>query len=252
MLKRLIAGVVLALALVLPAAATDITAMNGEETDAFRAAVRAYLLENPEVLLEAIAVLEQREAQAAEANDATLVQVNADALFNDGYSFSEGNPEGDITIVEFVDYRCGYCRQAFPEVKELIASDGNIKLILKEFPILGDDSILASSFAISAQILFGDEAYGKLHDAMMTMRGNMTEPKLVGLADDLGLDGAAILAGMANPAVNQVIGANHALASRMGISGTPSFVVGTEMLRGYLPLAEMRKVVARARAASDG
>ncbi len=253
MLKRLILGLSFVLSVgAAPAAATDITAMNAGETDAFRAAVRAYLLENPEVLLEAIAILEQRETAAQDVNDSALVQVNAEALFNDGYSYVDGNPNGDLTIVEFVDYRCGYCRQAFPEVKELIESDGNIRLVLKEFPILGDDSILASRFAISTQVLFGDEAYGRVHDAMMTMRANVSEAALAGLADSLGLDGDAILAGMENPAVNQVISANHALAQRMAISGTPSFVVGDQMLRGYLPLAAMRSVVAEVRAASDG
>lgn len=235
-----------------PLAATDIGAMSAEETADFRAAVRAYLMDNPEVLLEAIGVLEQREAAAQAADDDALIAVNADALFNDGFSVVQGNPDGDITIVEFVDYRCGYCKRAFPEVQELVASDGDIRLILKEFPILGEDSVLAAQFAVSAQILLGDAAYVALHDEMMTMRGNVSESALVAIADRLGLDGAAIVAGMQNPAVNQVIGANHALGQRMGISGTPSFVVGEQMLRGYVPLANMRALVAQERAATGG
>jgi len=248
MMKRLTWVIAAVLALASPSFATDISAMNADETDAFRAAVRAYLMDNPEVLLEAIAVLEQREAEAQAANDDTLVAVNAEALFNDGYSYIEGNLEGDVTIVEFVDYNCGYCKRAFPEVKELLATDGNIRLILKEFPILGEASVLASRFAISTQILFGDAAYGAVHDTMMTMRGTITPETLLTLANGLDLDGQAILDGMENPAVNQIIGQNHALAQRMQISGTPSFVVGNEMLRGYLPLESMQQVVAQARA----
>lgn len=252
MLKRLILALGAALTIAAaPLGATDIKAMTEIETAAFRAEVRAYLMENPEVLLEAIAVLEQREVTAQAMNDEALVQVNAEALFNDGYSYVKGNLEGDLTIVEFVDYRCGYCRRAFPEVRELVESDGNIRLIRKELPILGEASVLASRFAISTQILLGDAAYGLMHDALMTMRGNVSELSLVALADGLELDGLAILAAMDNPEVNQIIGANHALAQRMQISGTPSFIVGTEMLRGYLPLEGMRQVVSQARAAAS-
>ncbi len=230
-----------------PAAATDLTAMNAEETAAFGAAVRSYLLENPEVLMEVIAELEKRQAQAQVADDASLIRVNADAIFNDGYSVVMGNPEGDVTIVEFLDYRCGFCKRAFPEVQELLESDGNIRFIVKEFPILGDASVLGSRFAISTQILYGDAAYTELHDTLMQMRGNITEESLVAIANDMGLDGQAILDGIENPVTNQIIGANHALAQRLQITGTPGFVIGNQMLRGYAPVEDMRALVAQAR-----
>lgn len=257
MIKRLTKRLTLAIATVFmlaanPLAATEIGSMSAEETADFRAAIRAYLLDNPEVLLEAIGVLEQREAAAQVANDDALIAVNAQELFNDGYSLVEGNPDGDITIVEFVDYRCGYCKRAFPEVKELIATDGNVRFILKEFPILGEASVLASRFAISTHILFGDAAYSNIHDAMMTMRAQVSEESLVAVAATLGLDGVAIIEGMNNPTVNQVIAANHALGQRLAISGTPSFVIGEQLLRGYLPLENMRALLAAERAASDG
>ncbi|HFQ15512.1 MAG TPA: DsbA family protein, partial [Rhodobacteraceae bacterium] len=231
-----------------PVAATDITAMNAEETEAFGAAVRAYLLENPEVLMEAIAVLEQRQAQAQVADDASLIRTNAKDIFDDGYSVVMGNPDGDVTMVEFLDYRCGFCKRAFPEVQELLASDGNIRFVVKEFPILGDDSVLASQFAISTQILFGDEAYTKVHDELMTMRASVSEASLLAVAERLGLDGQAIMDGIDNPIINQVIGANHALAQRLKITGTPGFVVGEQMMRGYVPLENMRQIVAEVRA----
>ncbi|HHL22214.1 MAG TPA: DsbA family protein, partial [Aliiroseovarius sp.] len=205
MKSPLLAALGLALALFAsPAAATDITAMNAEETDAFGAAVRAYLLENPEVLMEVIAELEKRQAQAQVADDASLIAVNSDDIFNDGYSVVMGNPDGDVTIVEFLDYRCGFCKRAFPEVQELLKSDGNIRFIVKEFPILGDDSVLASRFAISTQILYGDEAYTELHDTLMAMRANVSEEALITIADDMGLDGQAIMDGIDNPVTNQI------------------------------------------------
>lgn len=253
MLKRLVLAFAMAIMLTAnPLAATEIGSMSAEETADFRAAVRAYLLDNPEVLLEAIGVLEQREAAAQTANDDQLIAVNAQEIYNDGYSLIEGNPDGDITIVEFVDYRCGYCKRAFPEVQELIETDGNVRFILKEFPILGEDSVYASRFAISAQILYGDASYSALHTAMMTMRATVSEEALVAIAERLHLDGAAILAGMDALEITQILAANQALGQRLAITGTPSFVFGQQMLRGYLPLENMRALLAQERAASDG
>lgn len=236
------------LAAATPALAFDIDAMSEQERAIFRDEVRAYLLDNPEVIMEAVAVLEQRQADQQVADDAALIATNHDALFDDGFSHVAGNPDGDITIVEFVDYKCGYCRKAFPEVAQLLTDDGNIRLILKEFPILGEESLLASRFAIAAKLVDGDEAYGKLHDAMMTMRGTMTPDSLSGLAGSLGLDGAAIVAGMTDPAVDLIIGQNHGLAGRLQINGTPAFVMGDEMLRGYIPLDGMVQIVDKLRA----
>ncbi|GKY87880.1 DsbA family protein [Sinisalibacter aestuarii] len=232
-----------------PAFAFDVGAMTDAERAAFREEVRAYLLENPEIIMEAVAVLERRQAAEQVANDAALVSTNHDAIFNDGYSYIGGNPEGDVTFVEFVDYKCGYCRKAFPELAQLIEQDGNIRIIYKEFPILGEESLLASRFAVSAKLIAGDDAYGRLHDAMMTMRGTMTTASLSGLAGDLGLDGEAIVAGMSDPQVDAIIGMNHELAGRLQISGTPTFVMRDQLLRGYVPLDGMVQIVAELRAA---
>lgn len=232
----------------LPASAFDLGAMTNDERAAFRAEIRAYLLDNPEVLMEAIGVLEDRQAAAQAADDVALVRANAEALFDDANSWVTGNPEGDITIVEFVDYRCGYCRKAHPEVQELVATDGNIRLVIKEFPILGEQSDLSSRFAIATRLVAGDEAYGQAHEELITMRGNATADSLRRLADQLGLDADAIFAKMEGPEVDQVIIANRALAKRLQISGTPTFVVQDQLLRGYLPLENMRELVSETRA----
>jgi len=249
-MTRTLPALALALGLAAPALADDdfdIGAMSDSQRAAFGAAVRAYLLENPEVIMEAVEVLERRTAAEQVANDAALIATNFDAIFNDPNSYVGGNPEGDVTFVEFVDYKCGYCRKAFPEIQALVEADGNVAVIYKEFPILGAESLLASRFAVSAKLVAGDAAYGALHDAMMTMRGNITEDSLVALADDLGHDGAAILAGMADPQVDAVLGENHALASRLQITGTPTFVIGEQLVRGYVPLEAMAQVVAELR-----
>lgn len=228
-----------------PALALDFKAMSEEEKAAFGAAVRAYLLENPEVLTEAIEVLNQRQAGTEAENDRALVTANADAIFKDGVSYVGGNPEGDITVVEFIDYRCGYCKKAHPDVKELIATDGNIRFIVKEFPILGEQSVLASQFAIAALQVAGPEAYEKINAGFYeSFRGDMTPDTLAAFARDLGLDPAPILARMDAPEIAKIIADNHALAQRLKISGTPTFVMGGQMIRGYVPLATMQETVA--------
>lgn len=237
----------LLLAMGTPLAALEIGAMTDAERVTFRAEIRAYLLENPEVLMEAFDILQQREDAAQLNADQQLAVANADALFNDGYSWVGGNPNGDITLVEFMDYRCGYCKQAFPEVEQLIAGDGNIRFIVKEFPILGEQSTLAAQFAISVKNLHGDAVYADIHEALMTMRADITPESLTRLAETFTLDPAPLFAAMASPEVADVIAKNAALANALQISGTPTFVMEDQMLRGYVPLDQMQQIVATVR-----
>lgn len=245
-LKRLSALAVAAL-IANAAPAADLTDMTEAERQAFREEVRAYLLENPEVLMEAIAVLEEREAAAQASADVNLVRDYADALLNDPKDWVGGNPDGDVVMVEFLDYRCGYCRRAHDEVAELLESDGNIKIIVKEYPILGEDSIKASRFAIATLQQAGDAAYKKVADELMQIRGQMSDGNLRKVANRLELDADSILGAMDSDEVTAVIAANHALGREMQINGTPTFVVGDQLLRGYLPLDGMRDVVAEVR-----
>jgi len=247
-LNRLIVAVGLCLGLAVPAAAIDIDDMSDAERAAFRSEIRAYLLENPEVLMEAIAVLESRQNAAEQEAAMMAVAANSEALFNSAFDYVGGNPDGDIVMVEFLDYRCSFCRRAHPEVAELVESDGNIRVIVKEFPILGEQSVLASQFAIATRIALGDEAYALVSDALMTMRSDVTEPALAALAQDNGLDPAPILAAMDDPLVAQTIEYNRALAQRLGISGTPSFVFEDQLVPGYVPLDGMIEIVANLRA----
>lgn len=230
-----------------PAAALDHDAMTDDERAAFRAEVRAYLLEDPGVLMEAIAVLEQREAQAQAGSDRELARSKAAALFDDGHSWEGGNPDGDITLVEFLDYRCGFCKRAHPEVAELVEGDGNIRIIRKEFPILGEASVLASRFAIAVQQVAGADAYEAASDALMAMNSEITDASLRRLAGTLDLDTDAIMAAMDDETVTAVIEANHQLAQELQITGTPTFVMEDRMLRGYVPLAQMQEVAAEVR-----
>lgn len=232
-------------------ALADLTAMTDAERAAFRDEVRAYLLEDPEVLMEAIGALEARQAAAQSETDAALVRENAEALFGDDGSWVGGNPDGDVTVVEFLDYRCGFCRQAHPEVEELVRTDGNVRLVLKEFPILGEASVVAARYALATRSAFGDEAYKRLHDGLYALRAEVTPEALDQLALSLDLDPDAIRAGLADPAIEATIAGTYGLAQRLGISGTPTFVIADRLVRGYVPLDALRDAVTEARAEAD-
>jgi len=232
----------------LAAVAGGLGEMTPAEKDTFRAEVRQYLLENPEVIVDAMQVLQDRKAQAAEQADVAMLQSNAEAIFKDPASWVGGNPDGTVTIVEFMDYRCGYCRKAYGEVEDLVKTDGNIRFVVKEFPILGDDSLISSKFAIAMRMLHGDDAYKAAHDGLIGLRGSPDAETLARLAASLGFDAAELTAKMQSPEVMAVIQANHALAGQLNITGTPTFVIGNQLLRGYLPEAEMQKIVDQARA----
>ncbi|AXX98270.1 DsbA family protein [Profundibacter amoris] len=247
-MKRILLATALAITtFTAPASATDLMDMTDSERDVFRAEVRAYLMENPEVLLEAINVLEQRQATEEAVNDATLLLNNADEIFNDGVSYVGGNPDGDVTVVEFSDYRCPYCKRAHKEVAQLLAQDGNIRFIYKEFPILGPDSLTAAQFAVAVLLKDGPEKYRAVNDALMEMRGDPSEAALTAIANEQGLDAGALLEGMKSSEVTQIIQANRALGQRLKISGTPTFIIGDQILRGYLPLDNMQAIVKEAR-----
>ena len=245
-MKRLIAALMLCTS-PLPAIAFDISAMTDDEKAAFGQAVRDYLLENPETLVEAINVLDQRNASAEAENDLQLVAALHDEIFDDGHSWVGGNPDGDLTMVEFIDYRCGVCRRFNDEVHDIVRNDGTIRFILKEFPILGPDSEASARFALSVRQLAGDEVYAKAQHELITLRSAASEEALRGVAERLGVDADQAIAGMQDDAVTAILRENHELAQKMAIQGTPSFVIGDHLLRG-VPGAGLTATVEQIRA----
>lgn len=249
LVQTFLAPSLLAIALATGAQAADLDLENMSDADrtAFGAQVRAYLLDNPEVIMEAVQVLERRQAEAQAQDDLSLVANNAEALFEDGYSWVGGNPEGDITVVEFLDYRCGYCRRAHPDVLELVSSDGNIRYIVKEFPILGENSVLSSRFALAVREVAGDEAYEAANEALMALNAEMEPTVMRRLAETLGLEADAVIAAMDSDDITRQLADTRALAQILQISGTPTFVMGDQLVRGYVPLETMQEIVAEAR-----
>lgn len=229
------------------AADLDLDTMSDADRAAFGAQVRAYLLENPQVIMEAVQVLETRQAEEQARGDIALLENNAEALFNDGYSWVGGNPDGDVTIVEFFDYRCSFCRRAHPDVAELLRQDGNIRYIAKEFPILGENSMISSRFALAARAVGGDAAYAAAKDALIVLNGTLDDAVLRRLATSLGLPADAVLAEMDSDDITRQLSETRALAQALQINGTPSFVMGGQLIRGYVPLDAMQEIVADAR-----
>lgn len=247
MTRTLFAALALSTTLALPAAAFDLSAMSTEEKAAFGEAVRSYLMENPQVLVEAINVLETRQQAEAAQNDGELVKTNADAIFNFAGDWVGGNPEGDVTMVEFIDYKCTYCKKAYEVVESLLGKDKNIRFVVKEFPILSQQSELGARFAVAVRQVSGDAAYETVHNTLMEFRGDITVESLKRLAEDSKLDADAVLKRMNTEDVTAVLRANAQLAERMGIAGTPAFVVGGQLLRGYAPEETMAQIVAEER-----
>lgn len=233
----------LAFTVALPAFAFDIDQMTSQERDIFRSEIRNYLLENPEVLMEAIGVLEQRRAEEAALAEVQMLEDNRDAIFNDGFSYVGGNPDGDVTIVEFLDYRCSFCKRAHPNVKALLDRDEGVRLIVKEFPILGPESELASRYALATKLVAGDTVYAEVHDRLMEWNGPITEGALGRIGRGLDTDHAAVLAKMESDEVSEIISTNRALAQRLQINGTPSFVMGDAFVRGFVELPQMQEIV---------
>ena len=247
-MKALMTAALMTAALAAPAAAFDPAIMTEAERAAFGEAVRDYIMQNPEVLVEALNAMEaERLANEAE-NDKLLVAANTAEIFQDGHSWIGGNPEGGLTIVEFIDYRCGYCRSIAPQVDKVVAEDGNIRLILKEFPILGQESDLASRYAIAVKQIAGGDAYKTVHDKLYEMRGAVTIESLNAISQELGFEADAIVQRMNTEEVSAEIRKNRQLAEKMQIMGTPTFVIGPELLRG-IPSTGLAAAVEEIRAA---
>jgi protein-disulfide isomerase len=218
-----------------------------QERSALRAEIRSYILENPRIIFEAVAIVRQQEEEAEAGLDDKLVQDFKKDLFEDGYSYVGGNLEGDITVIEFLDYRCGYCRKAFEEVEALLSEDGNIRFIIKEYPILGEASILTSQFAIAIKQLHGNDAYKMIYDTLIAFSGEPTPESLGEIARTFGFEIDPIFERMMSDEVLSEINANRVLGEKMQISGTPTFVFENKLLRGFVPLETMRALAASQR-----
>ena len=220
------------------------TPFNVAEEAAIERLVRNYILDNPEIIREAIEVLRTRQEQAESARQRHAVRAHKAALHDSGPLPVLGNPDGDVTVVEFFDYRCPYCQRVAPVVRDVIAEDGNVRLVMKEFPILGENSVLASRAAIAAA---EQGAYAEFHDRLMADVDQVSRDHVMGLAETMGLDVAKLEADMRDDSVQGTIEGTYRLAQALGIGGTPAFVVGETLVSGALDAARLRNLIDQAR-----
>ena len=207
--------------------------------------VREYLLENPEVIFEAVQRHREKQQQLQAERDRAVVTQHAKALLADPDSFVGGNPDGDVTLVEFFDYRCGYCKQFAPVLASIKKQDPKLRVVYKEFPVLGEDSFRGAQAALAAR---NQGYYLEFHEALMKVRGTLTEEVLMKVAASVGLDTDRLKRDMETPKILNVIGNNHKLAEALAIDGTPTLIVGDEIARGAIPMEELSAMIARARA----
>ena len=206
--------------------------------------IHDYLLQHPEVLIEAMRAAEDKvKTEAGEKAKQALVARRSE-IFHDPGTPVGGNPKGDVTLVEFFDYRCPYCKQVQPRLKELLAGDHQLRIAYKEFPILGSVSVAAARAALAAH---RQRKYEAFHDAMMAASGQITEDTVYQVADAVGLDVDRLKRDMSSPPIDAVLKANRALAEALDITGTPGFVIGDQIVPGAIELSSLRDLVAGAR-----
>ncbi len=243
------AGIALAVPLMLVIGASGLRAEHDAATPAqgiLEETIHKYLLAHPDVIIEALDILRAEQAASeAERSRDTLATQQA-VIFNDPDSPVGGNPEGDVTIVEFFDYFCGYCKRVMPDLLAAMDDDTGIRFVYKEYPILGPDSVVAARIALAAHRQ-SPEKYPDLHVAMMTSRTRLNETNALMLAAQFGFDIERIRDDMDSAEVDQILTANNALAEQLGIRGTPGFVIGDQIVPGAIDLETLRRLIAEAR-----
>jgi len=206
--------------------------------------IRAYLMANPEVLVDAMQELERKQDSQRDAVAQKGVAENQAELYRDPDSPVGGNPNGDVVIVEFNDYQCPYCKRAYQAVKSVVGADGKVKIIYKDLPILGEASKIAAQAALAAA---KQGKHQPLHNALMEFTGKLDRDKILEIAVGVGIDRAQLEKDMEDPKLKAIIDRNLALASALGVRGTPAFVIGKQFVPGAVDAAALKQLIAEAR-----
>lgn len=237
-MRRIIAAT---LAIALMGGAASAQALDEERVKAL--ALEA-IRENPEIIVEALETLQARQAEAEQAALGDMIAARRDELVNDPNAPVTGAPDGDVAVVEFFDYNCPYCKRAAEPVAQLLEGDRGVRLVHREWPILGEGSVFAARAALAAR---EQGKYAEMHEALMSHSGRVDEAATLAAAERLGLDLAKLRKDMEAPEVEAHIAQSMALARALGVNGTPAFVIGDALAPGLIPIEELRRLVAAAR-----
>lgn len=220
---------------------------DAEQRRAIEGIIKQYLLTHPEIIQEAIGELEQRQQHQQETARKTVLRNEKEKLSHSPRDYVIGNPSGDVTLVEFFDYNCSYCRKAKGDIDILIKGDPNLRVVLKDFPVLGPDSIEASRVAVAAKGQLPPEKLRGFHDKLMETRGRTNRERALAVAREFGLDVGRLERDMQSESVAAVIRDNAAIAERLGIAGTPAFILNEDIISGAVGVEPLRQAIASAR-----
>ncbi|MEP0324363.1 DsbA family protein [Bauldia litoralis] len=233
-----------------PAGASETTVvagLNDTQRTEVASMVRSHLIENPEIIRDAMEALQVKEDQQAAQAQVSAITSNKDLLFSSERQVVIGNPEGKTTLVEFFDYNCGYCRRAQEDMHRLIEQDPDLRVVLKEFPVLGEGSVDAARVSIAVKLVAPDKSE-EFHNALLDQAGQVNGDVALAVAEEMGLDRDALKAEMDSDEVMATITEVYALASELALTGTPSYVTNSEVVIGAVGFDALKTKVATARA----
>lgn len=228
---------------VAPAAQAQNAVFNEQQKQAIGDVVRDYLLKNPELLAEVIGELEKRQAEAQRTAQASAVQETQQTLLNAPHSFVAGNPSGDVTLVEFFDYNCGYCKKALADLQTLMKSDPKLRVVLKDFPVLGPDSVEASRVALAVKNQLEGQKLFDYHVKVLETRGRVNGERAMAAAKEMGVDIAKLKKDMESPEQRTALQENMALGDKLNLTGTPAFIIGEVVIPGAVGIEPLKQVV---------
>ncbi|MDE2577814.1 MAG: thioredoxin domain-containing protein [Hyphomicrobiales bacterium] len=228
-------------ALALPAAAQDFSV---QQKGAIEGIVRDYLVQHPEVVKDALVELQKREKADEASQRQKIIDSNAAALFDSKHQAVIGNPKGGVTIVEFFDYNCGYCKRSLGDVGKLVKENPNLRVILKDFPVLGPDSMEAAQVAEALQKQFTGDKYWEFHQKLLSQRGRVGKTQALAAARELGADMARLDKDMTAPDARDGIVENMKVADQLSINGTPTWIMGKDVVVGAVGHDELREKIA--------
>jgi protein-disulfide isomerase len=248
MKRSLQIAAVLACTMLVAPAAVNAQSFNDQQKTELQSIIREYLVQHPEVLQEAMAELEKRQVAAEAEKTKAAVKNNAQTLFDSSRQVVVGNAQGDVTLVEFFDYNCGYCKRALTDLTDLMKDDSKLRVVLKEFPVLGPGSQEAAQVAIAARMQDkSGKKYFDFHQRLLSGRGQADRARALAAAKEAGFDMAKLERDMTSPEVKATIEENMKLAEQLGLNGTPSYVVGSDVVVGAVGLEALKGKVKAAR-----
>lgn len=236
-----------AVAILAPATAARAAGDTAPDRAAIETIVREYILAHPDVILDSLRAYEAARRAEEEKGAAAALAASRDAIERDPAAPVAGNPNGNVTVVEFFDYQCGFCKRVLPVMQELLKTDLNVRYVFKEYPILGPESVTAAKAAIAVWQTAQDK-YLAFHSALMQSRGGLSEEKILETAKGVGLDVGKLRTAMAEPAIEERIQRNLEIGRTINVNGTPAFLIGGRLVPGALDLETMRRQIAQARA----